>query len=297
MRLAIFSDLHTEFAPFDPPGPALEADVVVLAGDIGLGVRALEAARAMFPSQRIVQVAGNHEFFHADHDTALAAMRVAAQDLGIDFLERDAVLINGVEFLGTTLWTDFGFYARPGQPRSMSMRQAIRAMRPAMADYRRIHCGSRRLRPTDTIRWHRSSVAWLRSRLSASAPQPESHTMPKSPSPGMRLPVSTSPAARSPGGGPLRRVVITHHLPSARSVSPAYATAATNPAFASHLDLLIEPTDLWIHGHTHASSDYRIGRARVICNPRGYRRSSGVWENPAFDPCRVLQLPDDRQTP
>ena len=29
-------------------------------------------------------------------------------------------------------------------------------------------------------------------------------------------------------------------------------------------------TWLWIHGHTHESFDYEIGKTRVICNPRGY---------------------------
>ncbi len=28
--------------------------------------------------------------------------------------------------------------------------------------------------------------------------------------------------------------------------------------------------DLWIHGHIHAHSDYKINKTRVVCNPRGY---------------------------
>ena len=47
--------------------------------------------------------------------------------------------------------------------------------------------------------------------------------------------------------------------------------------------------DLWIHGHTHTSFDYRVGRCRVLCNPRGYRLSHmPVPENQAFDAARVV---------
>ena len=28
--------------------------------------------------------------------------------------------------------------------------------------------------------------------------------------------------------------------------------------------------DIWIHGHIHTSSDYQIGKTRIICNPKGY---------------------------
>jgi hypothetical protein len=42
----ILSDLHVEFAPFDPP--AVDADVVVLAGDIHVGLFGLTCASAAF---------------------------------------------------------------------------------------------------------------------------------------------------------------------------------------------------------------------------------------------------------
>lgn len=67
-------------------------------------------------------------------------------------------------------------------------------------------------------------------------------------------------------------VVITHHLPSYQSVAPKYKGDPYNGAYASELSHLIEEKAprLFIHGHTHESCDYMIGRTRVICNPRGY---------------------------
>jgi hypothetical protein len=118
--------------------------------------------------------------------------------------------------------------------------------------------GRRLYRPTDSRLWHQQSRAWLRAAL------------------------------QQPALGP--RVVVTHHLPSWQSVAPRYQSAISNPAFASDLDDLFAPVDLWVHGHTHVSVDYQIDRCRVLCNPRGYARPNGAFENPQFDPECVVEL-------
>jgi hypothetical protein len=45
MRLHILSDLHLEFEPFTPP--AVEADAVILAGDVSTGRNGLKWALTM----------------------------------------------------------------------------------------------------------------------------------------------------------------------------------------------------------------------------------------------------------
>jgi predicted phosphodiesterase len=37
--------------------------------------------------------------------------------------------------------------------------------------------------------------------------------------------------------------------------------------------------DLWVHGHTHKSFDYMLGKTRVIVNPFGYK---DVEMNPKY---------------
>jgi len=66
--------------------------------------------------------------------------------------------------------------------------------------------------------------------------------------------------------------VVSHHSPSPRSVPDRFRDDPLSPAFSSDLESLIlrHQPDLWIHGHTHDSFDYTIGRTRVICNPKGY---------------------------
>ena len=77
-------------------------------------------------------------------------------------------------------------------------------------------------------------------------------------------------------------VVITHYLPSMRSVSPRYKGSATNPFFVSEMDQLIydRKPAAWIHGHTHDSIDYQLSGTRIVCNPFGYPRelNSGFKE-------------------
>ena len=61
MKIRVLSDLHLEFEDWAPP--AVQADVVVLAGDIHGGTKGLAWAREEFPHTPIVYVPGNHEYF------------------------------------------------------------------------------------------------------------------------------------------------------------------------------------------------------------------------------------------
>ena len=72
-------------------------------------------------------------------------------------------------------------------------------------------------------------------------------------------------------------VVVTHHLPSQRSVAPRYAGSPLNAFFVCPCEELIEQQrpPLWLHGHTHIGCDYRLGATRVVCNPLGYPGEPG----------------------
>ena len=64
MKIHILSDLHTEFSDFDPP--ETDADVVVLAGDIGVGGGGIQWAERRYPKVPVIDVPGNHEFYGRD---------------------------------------------------------------------------------------------------------------------------------------------------------------------------------------------------------------------------------------
>jgi len=68
-------------------------------------------------------------------------------------------------------------------------------------------------------------------------------------------------------------VVISHHVPTWRSVHPRWVAAKNNCYFVSEQDKLIESVSpkLWIHGHTHDPYNYMYNKdIRIVCNPFGY---------------------------
>ncbi|MHA2503068.1 MAG: metallophosphoesterase [Candidatus Kariarchaeaceae archaeon] len=134
-------------------------------------------------------------------------------------------------------------------------REAMEASELMMNDYRVIEFRGRALSPKDTMKIHAKSKKWLEKTLKPDRKQ----------------------------------VVITHHLPSYRSVAEQYRGSPINGAFYSDLDHFIaeKRPDLWIHGHTHDSMDYELGQTRVVCNPRGYFPGQ---LNPNFRPDLILDI-------
>ncbi len=251
MKLAIYSDLHLEFRDWTPP--PLQADVIVLGGDIHIGDAAFAWARRHFPSLPVVYVAGNHEFFGADMPTVLDKMRAASTKYDIHFLHNGSLQIQGVRFLGTTLWTDFEFYGADPACIARSIADARRGMR----DYALIeHAPGQPLSPELTRQIHVEQRRWLTTELERDCEEPT--------------------------------VVVTHHLPHRRSVHPKYEHDPLNPAFVSDLGHLFrDSVKLWVHGHTHESCDFTIGATRVVCNPRGYLPHQ---PNDAFNPALVVEI-------
>src|SRR5215468_9653459 len=96
--IRIHSDLHLEFSDWSPPPVA--ADVVVLAGDIHVGVGGLEWMRRHFPDTPVIYVPGNHEFYGARVHDVRVALRDAAVRLGIHLLDGQELVVAGTRFLG-----------------------------------------------------------------------------------------------------------------------------------------------------------------------------------------------------
>ena len=230
MKLHILNDLHIEFEDFEPP--ATDADAIVLAGDIGVGMEGLRWAEGRFPDKPVIYVPGNHEFYH--HDIALIEELKAQAPDHIHVLNDDQIIIDRVRFLGSILWTDFALFGE-GE-RFFAMQQARRQM----TDFSIIQNGGRQFTPDDAIQLHTASRDWLAAMLA------------------------------EPFDG--KTVVVTHHAPSSQSVHPRHARDLLTPAFASNLENLMgdDRPALWVHGHMHESYDYEVYGTRVVCNPRGY---------------------------
>lgn len=68
MKILVYSDLHTEFEAFTPP--ATDAELVILAGDIGTKARGVKWANETF-SCPVIYTCGNHEFYGGHLDQTL----------------------------------------------------------------------------------------------------------------------------------------------------------------------------------------------------------------------------------
>jgi Icc-related predicted phosphoesterase len=248
MRIHILSDLHLESAPFQPLNVA--ADVIVLAGDIHTGMNGFKWIRETFPTQPVIYVLGNHEFYGQKIPKLTEEIKAVAAGSNVNVLENDRVEIGDVVFLGSTLWTDFRLNG--------DVVLAEATAQTSMTDFRRIRLtpSYRRFRPADAWQFHMQSLKWL---------------------------VTQAEEARKQ-----TVVVVTHHAPSPQSIAPSFRDDPLNPAFASNLEAFMKESGvaLWIHGHIHHRSDYTIGSTRVIANPRGYPGELVA----GFDPSFVVEL-------
>jgi Icc-related predicted phosphoesterase len=254
MKILLLSDLHLSVFPMETP--PTDADVVVLAGDLGRPAAAMEWARRL--ERPTLFVAGNHEFYGSDLVSTCEQLREAAHGTQVRVLEREEWRLGGVRFLGCTLWSDYRLFP-DDETRERGLAMATELVR----DFSRIGLapGSPdRLSPEVAQRLCDESVAWLDGRFA------------------------------EPFEGPT--VVVTHFAPSRRSIHPRFEGSPINACFVSDLESCIrrwQPA-LWLHGHTHDSFDYRIGATRVLANPRGYA-PGGVVENGSFDPGLHVEVP------
>ena len=88
---------------------------------------------------------------------------------------------------------------------------------------------------------------------------------------------------------PCPEVGTQHPTPhrAALHAGPRFQSDPLTGGFVSDLSGLIEAgqPELWVHGHVHNSSDYRVGRTRLIANPHGY----GI-ENADFNGQLVVEV-------
>lgn len=232
VKLYIISDTHIEFGDFTPP--RVDADAVLLAGDIGVGTSGVDWAARTFPDTPVLYIAGNHEYYGYTLPGLVDKLRRRAEGTSVRVLENDVAVLDGIAFCGCTLWTDFNLFG--------NAYQSGWAAKERMNDYRKIRVPPqyRRLRPHDTMTEHTHSLSWLRTELEQRSAQ--------------------------------KTVVMTHHAPSLFSVVPSFRENELSAAYASHLDDVVASSGavLWVHGHTHYAVDYTLGSTRVFSNPRGY---------------------------
>ena len=296
MRVALVSDVHLEFGFLDIRNTE-NADVLILSGDIMVAsaLRERDIAEIMEGQghserfhrffrqaceefKHVVYVMGNHE--HYDGDFATTDFRIRSH-LGylknLHFLEKEAVKIDDVTFIGGTLWTDMNkedaltlFHIRRmmndfrivmNSNRKLSRKVPIYKMNPNYTEDGKngrrylmdengnmIQDGFKHVEedstfcPEDAVEEHKRFKDYIQQIIEGKFDE--------------------------------KFVVCGHHAPSKQSTHPRYKNdTLMNGGYSSSLDeyLIDHPQiKLWTHGHTHEDFDYMIGETRVFCNPRGY---------------------------
>lgn len=288
MKIAVASDIHLEFGDLDIQNPD-GAEVLILSGDIcvakditrhdpyltmGLEYRSNRYhdffQRCAEKFSHVIYVMGNHEHYHGDFGTTVPHMRAMLAYLpNLHILERDAVTIDDVTFVGGTLWTDM----------NNGDQLTLYHMRTMMNDF---VCVKNSLRPVyrnvplyekDT---NGNYVEDDQGRKTQVAMKKKQEPGRFSPEDAFEEHVRTKGYIQSviQGRHDQKFVVVGHHAPSRLSTHPRYAhDTIMNGGYSSSLDEFIEDHPqirLWTHGHTHEDFDYMIGATRVVCNPRGY---------------------------
>jgi predicted phosphodiesterase len=258
MKVNVISDLHLEFDDLELPG----GDVLILSGDVceakNLKADKYDPNGIMFDFERanrrpdryirffkeecakyrhVIYVMGNHEHYGFRFDKTYSQLLLNVPD-NVRLLEKESTEIDGVLFIGATLWTD----CNKGDPITMMQ------LRSSMNDYRVVQNYYKdkgqyfKLIPEFTYKEHRQTLEYFRGELIRNPDRPV--------------------------------VIVTHHSPSKQSIKPKYqGDYHMNGGYSSDLEQFIldyPQIKVWTHGHTHDTFDYMIGQCRVICNPRGY---------------------------
>jgi Icc-related predicted phosphoesterase len=193
---------------------------------------------------RTLCVMGNHEHYSGVFAKGTARFRTFCDIhhiANITLLDKESVVIDGYDFHGGTLWTDFN------DMDTMTMHNATTAMNDYQGVKNSHDTVSWKFLPKHALRDHQKMRNYLQVVMDT---------------------------YREAGRDDNRVVVITHHAPSRSSVHEKYAhDTLMNGNFYTDMDefILANPQiQLWVHGHMHDPFDYSIGGTRVVCNPRGY---------------------------
>jgi len=270
MLIRPVSDLHLEFSCGNMNLPELPEDkdtVLILAGDIGLASKPHTYidffADVANRFRDVIYIMGNHEHYKGSFSCSKNRVRDNLLEfVNVHVIEKETIVIDGVAFIGATLWTNMNNLDTLCMYNSQMM----------MSDYTSIRHGSvdtpwsRKLTPKDTVEDFLNARHFIFKEIE------------KQKDKGNKV------------------VVISHHLPSYLSLAEEFkgdtSGGSLNGAYASELaeDIMDSKPEIWIHGHTHSSFDYKIKDTRVICNPRGYFSESGNYLNTDFNNKLTLEI-------
>lgn len=259
MKIQVLSDLHLEVKPYTMwQNP--QAEVVILAGDIialGNQAKKLYHLENLIKSINapIVYIFGNHECYNFGNlDENIKIVKTLEQKYShFHFLNNESWVFQDVEFIGSTLWSDFDLadkmFSKKGNLSPIQSKMDFCSRIPfAINDFNQILTSKGLITVRDVISFNNESRDFIKKAVKEN----KQH----------------------------KKVVVTHFCPSEKCIHPQYAGSWLNPYFACNCESLMDGVPLWIFGHTHSSFDFKINDTRLLCNPRGYdKENKGKYDS------------------
>ncbi len=168
MKIAYASDLHMEFGyPFSVEGSE-DADIMILAGDVETDAmhwsKFLQRVSLSFDHKPIIVVLGNHEYYQGVYPDDLQKYKKSLDIAGLSnvhLLERESIIIDGIRFVGATLWTDFA-----------KGKQKLACEKGMAFSYEIKESNGKNLSATRIEIDHQNTVAWLEDEFAHHCKEP-----------------------------------------------------------------------------------------------------------------------------
>lgn len=253
MKVQILSDLHIDHSNYKVAND--NADVVVIAGDLFEDFsQAPQFFKSLPEKKPIIIVLGNHDYYNKSLVQAVKELKsIASSYPNIHILEKEHIDIQGVRFIGCTLWTDFKILG------PFFENEAKNWCAKNVGDFSLIKKVESSFIPwnvEDMCREHEKSVQYLEHML-----------------------------LKEPFSG--EKIVVTHFAPHLKSIPFDNVIAAY---IASNQERLMGFSDYWIHGHIHHVNDYNLHGTKVISNPRGNSRLFNQSPDKNFKRVHIIEV-------
>ena len=251
--VSVASDTHLEFAPLELPG----GDILLLCGDTLVAKHLQEGefsterreryeefcTKQLSKYSKVLAIGGNHEPYGArciEDVPGLYHALFAEFAPHAQFLDNQHVEIEGVRFIGSTLWASCGY----GTPRHLAIQNGLNDFALIKTTYPHekltFYEGCRRFLVEDAYRLHQEAKAFLEEAVKTDLPC----------------------------------VIMTHHAPSYLAKNAKrYPGQELDEAYFSNLHPFIEANPnvrFFFSGHSHYRWRHKVGETKLAANPRGY---------------------------
>lgn len=260
-NIRVYSDIHQEYqtkndkvakflrTPFHMAEYQDEKQqTLVIAGDLlylkdlkdDRYIKYLEDLASRF--KNVIYVFGNHEFYmyKLGKNYILKVVNILSHIKNLHILSRytPSVVIDGVKFVGATLWTDLNYDAK-----------LYHYYEDTTGDFKYIRYNDgpyfTKYRSNHWLKEHIADFSWIKNEVINSVE-------------------------------PI--VVVSHHAPTSITTDPVDDPKSEYTQFyTSNLDKFIldnPKIKTWIHGHIHYPFDYYMGTTRIFSNPKDYHIST-----------------------